>query len=175
MLHVATPSPRLLQQKPLCGMPPWISFRAATSCRPLRSHVTGDTLGWVEFADGNVDKALKYILAAWQLSEGAEVADHLGQIYAKRGDTEKAEYFYAVSLNARRPLPETKQRLSAFLGGDEKVSGFAEKYHSELDKLRMIPMSDVRHEGDARADFFVVLRPGSSAAMVEGGQVRWGR
>src|SRR4029077_131071 len=102
MLHVATPSPRLLQQRPLCGMPPWISFRAATSCRPLRSHVTGDTLGWVEFADGNVDKALKYILAAWQLSEGAEVADHLGQIYAKRGDTEKAEYFYAVSLNARR-------------------------------------------------------------------------
>ena len=31
----------------------------------------------------------------------------------------------------------------------------------------MIPMSDVRHKGDARADFFVMLRPGtSSAAMV---------
>jgi hypothetical protein len=47
---------------------------------------SGDTLGWVEFADGNRDKAQKYILAAWQLSQSAETADHLGQIDGRRGE-----------------------------------------------------------------------------------------
>jgi Flp pilus assembly protein TadD len=128
-----------------------------------------DTLGWIEFADGNVDKALKYTFAAWQVSQGAEVADHLGQIHEKRGDKDKAEYFYAVSLNARRPLRETRNRLSALLGGDDKVDVFVEKYRAELNKLRTITLGDFKHESAARADFFVMLGKGtSSAATVQG-------
>jgi hypothetical protein len=128
-----------------------------------------DTLGWIEFADGNIDKALKHVLAAWQVSLGAEVADHLGQIYEKRGYREKAEYFYAVSLNARSPLPETREKLSAMLGGDDKVNGFVDKYRGELDKVRNIPIGDVKHEGAASADFFVILAAGTdSSAKVQG-------
>jgi len=117
-----------------------------------------DTLGWVEFGDSNIDKALKYILPAWQVSLGAEVGDHLGQIYEKRGDREKAQYFYAVSLNARSPLPETREKLSALLGGGDKANGLIEKYRGELERLRTIHLSDFKHEGAATADFFVVLR-----------------
>jgi tetratricopeptide (TPR) repeat protein len=128
-----------------------------------------DTLGWVEFGDGNVDKALKYILATWHVSQTAEVADHLGQIYAQRGDREQAEYFYAVSLNARSPLPETRKRMSDLLGGDEKVNGLVDKYRSEFEKLRNVPLGDVKHEGSATADFFVMLGPGTgSFAAVQG-------
>ena len=128
-----------------------------------------DTLGWVEFADGNVDKALKYTFAAWQVSQGAEVADHLGQIFARRSDKDKAEYFYAVSLNARRPLTETRNRLLALLGGDDKVDGLVEKYRAEMDKLRTIALGDFKHESAARADFFVMLGKGTgSAAVVQG-------
>jgi tetratricopeptide (TPR) repeat protein len=128
-----------------------------------------DTLGWVEFADGNVEKALKYIVAAWQISQGAEGADHLGQIYSKLGNKEKAEYFYAVSLNGRRPLPETRERMSALLGGDDKVHDLLEKYRGELEKLRTIQLSNFKHEGAATADFFVMLGPGTgSFASVRG-------
>jgi len=92
---------------------------------------------------------------------GAEVGDHLGQIYEKRGDREKAQYFYAVSLNARSPLPETREKLSALLGGDDKANGLIEKYRGELEKLRTIQLGDFKHAGAATADFFVMLRAGT--------------
>jgi len=144
-----------------------LSLRDLRSTSALASY--WDTLGWIEFADGNVEKALMYAFAAWQVTQSAEVADHLGQIHAKRGDRDKAEYFYALSLNARRPLKETRDRLSALLGGDDKMDGFVEKYRPELDKLRTITLSDFKHENAARADFFVMLAKGTnSAASVQG-------
>jgi Flp pilus assembly protein TadD len=128
-----------------------------------------DTLGWVEFGDGNIDKALKCILPAWEVILGAEVGDHLGQIYEKRGDREKAQYFYAVSLNARNPLPETRERLSTLLGGDDKANGLIEKYRGELQRLRTIQLGDFKHEGTATGDFFVMLRAGTgSVATAQG-------
>jgi tetratricopeptide (TPR) repeat protein len=39
-----------------------------------------DTLGWVYFSEGNLDKAEKYVAAAWGLGQHGEVGDHLGQI-----------------------------------------------------------------------------------------------
>ena len=45
-----------------------------------------DTLGWVHFGEGDLDKAEKYVAAAWELGHHGEVGDHLGQIYQKRGD-----------------------------------------------------------------------------------------
>ena len=123
----------------------------------------------MEFVDGNVDRALKYVLAAWQADQTADVADHLGQVYEKRGEREKAEYFYAVSLNARSPLPETREKLSALLGGGDKANALMEKYRGELGKLRNIPLADVKHEGAATADFFVILAAGAdSSAKVQG-------
>ncbi len=43
-----------------------------------------DTLGWVYFSEGNLDKAEKYVAAAWELGQHGEVGDHLGQIYEKK-------------------------------------------------------------------------------------------
>jgi len=64
----------------------------------------------------NLDKAQKYVLAAWQLSQGSDAADHLGQIYEKRGEKEQAIHFYALAMNARRPEPETRNRMAALTG-----------------------------------------------------------
>jgi hypothetical protein len=36
-----------------------------------------DTLGWVYFSEGNLDKAEKYVSAAWGLGHHGEVGDHL--------------------------------------------------------------------------------------------------
>jgi tetratricopeptide (TPR) repeat protein/transglutaminase-like putative cysteine protease len=115
-----------------------------------------DTLGWVEFADGNSDKASKYILAAWQLGEISAAADHLGQIYEKLGDKEHAIHFYALSMNARRPEPETRSRLAALVGGIDKANSIVEKNRDELNEQRTIKLGNTpKQEGNA--DFFLLL------------------
>jgi len=116
-----------------------------------------DTLGWVEFADGNLDRALKYVWAAWQLSLSADTADHLGQIYAKRGDQQKAAYYYSLALNAKRPEVETRERLAVLLGGEGKVDGFVEKYKTELQELRTVKLGSIKQTADGSAEFFLLL------------------
>jgi tetratricopeptide (TPR) repeat protein len=75
-----------------------------------------DTLGWVHFQRGNLDKAEQFIRAAWVLGQHGEVGDHLAQIYEKRGDKQKAIDTYAQALAAYKPPPETRTRLAALMG-----------------------------------------------------------
>jgi tetratricopeptide (TPR) repeat protein len=135
-----------------------------------------DTLGWVYFSEGNMDKAEKYIAAAWQLGHHGEVGDHLGQIYEKQGNKDLALRTYALSLNGLRPIPETRDRLAALVGGDAKVDAAVSKRKEELQQLQTIDLGKVAKETGS-ADFFVLLSRGlgrpepgkgqSSAATVE--------
>jgi len=131
-----------------------------------------DTLGWVYFSEGNLDKAEKYISAAWQLGQHGEVGDHLGQIYEKRGDKDLALRAYALALSALRPVPETHDRLSALAGASAKADAAVAKYKDELQKQRTIDLGKIAKE-TASAEFFVLLTRGVSdksvsAATVEG-------
>jgi tetratricopeptide (TPR) repeat protein len=127
-----------------------------------------DTLGWVYFSKGNLDKAEKYVAAAWGLGGHGEVGDHLGQIYEKRGDKDLALRTYALSLNALRPDPETRGRLASLSGGDAKADAAVAKYKADLQRTRTIDLGKVAKE-DASAEFFLLLSRGaSSAATVEG-------
>jgi tetratricopeptide (TPR) repeat protein len=126
-----------------------------------------DTLGWVHFAEGNLDQAEKYVSAAWGLGHHGEVGDHLGQIYEKHGDKDKALRTYALSMSGLRPTSETRGRLSALLGGDAKVDATVAKYKDELQKVRTIDLGKVAKE-TGNADFFVLLSRGTgSTATVE--------
>src|SRR5205807_7874827 len=87
-----------------------------------------DTLGWVHFGEGDLGKAEKYVAAAWNLGHHAEVGDHLGQIYQKRGDKDRALRTYALSMNGLRPDPETRGRLASLAGGDRKAGGAGARY-----------------------------------------------
>jgi tetratricopeptide (TPR) repeat protein len=129
-----------------------------------------DTLGWVYFSEGNLDKAEKYVAAAWGLGHHGEVGDHLGQIYEKRGDKNLALQTYALSLSALRPDPETRGRLATLTGGDTKVDATVAKYKENLQQLRTIDLGKVGKETGS-ADFFILLSRGSGktgSATVEG-------
>jgi tetratricopeptide (TPR) repeat protein/transglutaminase-like putative cysteine protease len=126
-----------------------------------------DTLGWVYFGEGNLDKAEKYIAAAWELGQHGEVGDHLGQIYEKEGKKERAQRTYTLSLNGLRPIPETRDRLAALAGGSAKVDAAIAKYKDELQQARTIDLGKVAKE-TATAEFFLLLSRGKgSAATVE--------
>jgi tetratricopeptide (TPR) repeat protein len=119
-----------------------------------------DTLGWVDYADGNLSTAQKYIEAAWQLSQHSETGDHLGQIYEKEGQKEKALHQYALAMNARRPDAAVRTRLNTLAGGSDKADALINKSKAELLEERTVKVRNaVKQEGNA--DFFLLLTKGS--------------
>jgi len=120
-----------------------------------------DTLGWVHFSEGDLEKAEKYVAAAWGLGHHGEVGDHLGQIYEKRGDKDRALQTYALSLNGLRPAPETKGRLASLAGGDAKADAAVARYKDELQHLMTVDLGKAKENGNA--DFFILLSGGAGA------------
>jgi len=120
-----------------------------------------DTLGWVHFAEGDLDKAEKYVAAAWGLGHHGEVGDHLAQIYEKRGDKNRALQAYALSMNGLRPIPETRERLAALAGGDAKADAAVARYKDELQHLSTIELGKATQTGNA--DFFILLSGGAGS------------
>jgi Flp pilus assembly protein TadD len=125
-----------------------------------------DTLGWVYYAEGNLDKAEKYVSAAWSLGHHGEVGDHLGQIYEKRGDKDKAIRTYAMAMSGLRPIPETRGRLGGLLGGDDKVDPVVKKYHDDLQQMRTTKLND-KPPASGSAEFWVLLGTSANGAAVD--------
>ena len=120
-----------------------------------------DTLGWVQFGEGNFDKAEKYVAAAWELGHHGEVGDHLGQIYEKRGDKDRAMRTYALSMNGLRPIPETRERLANLMGDNNKADAAIARSKDELQRLSTVDLGKATQTGNA--DFFVLLSGGAGA------------
>jgi TonB family protein len=119
-----------------------------------------DTLGWVHFQRSNLDEADKFITAAWSVNPTGRIADHMGQLYASRGQKENAIAFYARALAARDALPETRRRLEALAGtGDWKDDRTVGVY----------PAGKLIAE-KATADFYVAQAP--KPAIVEARFIR---
>jgi tetratricopeptide (TPR) repeat protein len=126
-----------------------------------------DTLGWVAFAEGHLDAAKNYVSASWELDQRGEEGDHLGQIYEKGGEKEEAARWYALALNGRRPEAETRGRLAAVAGGDDKVDGLVAKYRDELEQERTVKLKSAGKQ-DGRADFFLLLgAAGATTVTIE--------
>ena len=125
-----------------------------------------DTLGWVYYGRGDLDKAQKYVSAAWLLGQHGEVGDHLGQIYEKRGQKQQAIETYAQALNGLRPTPETREHLAALMGGEGKVSALVEKNREKLQDSRTLKVDKIGKEGGS-AEFFVLFTPASSGLQPE--------
>ena len=118
-----------------------------------------DTLGWVYFTEGNMDKAEKYVSAAWGLGQHGEVGDHLGQIYEKEGKKDRALTSYSLSLEGLRPIPETHERIDALLKSDAKLNDAAKNGKQDLQSLRTIDLGKAKET--ASAEFFVLLSGGA--------------
>jgi tetratricopeptide (TPR) repeat protein len=121
-----------------------------------------DTLGWVHFGEGDLNKAEKYVAAAWELGHHGEVGDHLGQIYQKRGDKDRALRTYALSMNGLRPTPETRGRLASLAGGDAKADAAVARYKDELQRLITLDLGKATQTSNA--DFFILISGGGGAS-----------
>jgi tetratricopeptide (TPR) repeat protein len=127
-----------------------------------------DTLGWVYNAKGDSENAKRYVSAAWALGQRSSVADHLGQIYGKLGEKDKAIAAYDLAFDIFRPAdPQIRQRFATLLGSDEKVGNEWTKHRDDLSALRTVRLQ-ASGVIDASADFFVLLAPSVGGTRVEG-------
>jgi tetratricopeptide (TPR) repeat protein len=61
-----------------------------------------DSLGWVYFRMGKLEDAEKYLRAAWVLSQSADIAFHLGQVYKSQQKKEEAVHMFRLALSMTR-------------------------------------------------------------------------
>ncbi|HKV93301.1 MAG TPA: DUF3857 domain-containing protein, partial [Candidatus Angelobacter sp.] len=115
-----------------------------------------DTLGWIDYADGNLAAAQKYVESAWQLNQHSEVGDHLGQIFEKEGEKEKALHQYVLAMNARRPDATLRSRLNTLAGGSENADALIGKSKTYLLEQRTLKLHNVAKQ-EGKADFFLLL------------------
>ena len=138
-----------------------------------------DTVGWVYFKQGQYDKALPYVRAAWLLGQHAEVGDHLGQIYAKLGKKQEAEHTYRLAYGANSMGARTPSRialdgkiedhygeltgtpLSEGIAGHSKgqLGALAESAGGELSRMREVKITNTSH-AKASGTFDIVFSPG---------------
>lgn len=125
-----------------------------------------DTLGWIYFQKGELEKAQRYVRAAWLLNQHGEVGDHLAQIYEKRGEKEQAERMYAEAIAAAHSVPETRTRLVSLVGDESKLDALADHAKVSLTRVRTFPMGKLLGE-NAQADFFILLSPTAKNPKVD--------
>jgi tetratricopeptide (TPR) repeat protein/transglutaminase-like putative cysteine protease len=125
-----------------------------------------DTLGWVNFKKGDLDKAERYIRAAWLLNQQGEVGDHLAQLYEKRGQKQESIRLYAEALATPHADPETRARLTLLLGANTQIDELMTQAKARLVKIRTFNTGKLLTE-KAEADFFILLDAGTKSAKVE--------
>ena len=79
-----------------------------------------DSLGWLYFRQGNLEMAEKYLTDATHLlPRDATVHEHLGDVFAKRGDFTRALTMYRVALTLE-PEPKDEAKLRTKIAELEK-------------------------------------------------------
>jgi tetratricopeptide (TPR) repeat protein len=86
-----------------------------------------DSLGWVYFRQGNLDMAEKYLTdASHLLPRDATVHEHLGDVFAKRGDYVRALTAYRAALKLE-PEAKDEAKLKTKIAELEKQTQAAQR------------------------------------------------
>src|SRR5262249_10130906 len=133
-----------------------------------------DTLGWVYFQNNQLDKAKRYIEAAWLLDQHSVVGDHFGQFNEKLGGKQDAIRHYAMASTANHKVPEAEQHLKSLLPDAKLDMAEIERARAELLAMRSVrlPWSGK----SATAEVFLTFgAPPSQGKSVKPDQVKFVR
>ncbi|MDB2384233.1 tetratricopeptide repeat protein [Endozoicomonas sp.] len=88
-----------------------------------------DSMGWVQYRLGNLDKALAFLQVAYDKFPDGEVAAHLGEVLWKLGKKEEARTLWAKALKAdpaHKVVAETINRLDKEFAAQNRHSAVSE-------------------------------------------------
>ncbi len=74
-----------------------------------------DSMGWVEYRIGNIDRGLAYLQQAYLKRPDPEIAAHLGEVLWVKGDRVQAERIWRDSLNSHPANEELKAAMARHL------------------------------------------------------------
>jgi tetratricopeptide (TPR) repeat protein len=81
-----------------------------------------DSLGWVYYQQGKLDLAEKYLIDATRLlPRDATVREHLGDVFAKRGDVDKALQSYRHALTLEPPQKDEAKLRSKIVDLEKRT------------------------------------------------------
>jgi tetratricopeptide (TPR) repeat protein len=122
------------------------------------------TLGWVYFRLGNLDRAERYLRAAWVLTLDGVIGDRLGQLYEQRHEPGAAIRAYTLALGASSNavdgfpvMEETRQRLEHLKA--DAHSDHTDRTDEDLGSMRTVHLNRIV-PGSASADFFLIFTAG---------------
>ena len=85
-------------------------------------------LGWAKYMRGENLAAMQFLNSAWLLSGSGTVANRLGQVYEKQGQTDKARHLYALAAAAGgADLADSRDRLGKLCSAETPVRASAGK------------------------------------------------
>ncbi len=127
-----------------------------------------DTLGWIHFRLGHLERAESYIRASWTLSQFGVVGDHLGQVYEQQKKTEEAIHMYRLALATPEAhasddtWDETRHRLEHLTGEKAPMAPSLLRWDSSADELSQLRSVKLKRivSGPATAEFFLLFGPG---------------
>jgi transglutaminase-like putative cysteine protease/Tfp pilus assembly protein PilF len=73
-------------------------------------------IGWAKFLRDENLSAVRFLMAAWQLSQSETVANRLGQVLEKQGQMARAQHMYALAIAAgggAEDVQDSRRRLTA--------------------------------------------------------------
>jgi tetratricopeptide (TPR) repeat protein len=74
--------------------------------------------GWAKSLKGETPEAIRYLNAAWNLGQSGTVANRLGRVYQKAGQTANAKRLLALAIAAGGSETENSRALLLKLGGN---------------------------------------------------------
>jgi tetratricopeptide (TPR) repeat protein len=129
-----------------------------------------DTLGWVYFKKEDLGTAVKYIAAAWNLSQSPVVGLHLAQLYEKQGKQTEAIHVCAMAKAAKETPAEDKELREYFeklVPDKTKREALVRTAAGDVSQMRLFHIPPPPGTKTGSAEFFVLLVPGVKVEEVK--------
>lgn len=123
-----------------------------------------DTLGWIYYKKGDLEKAKAYLTAAWTSDQSSTIAEHLAVVYDKLNIPAKASEFRNYATTLPHTPPAGAPRLQTFSFAQSKST-------QKLQDMRTVRFTR-KFKGNANAEFFMLLSASGTddAAFISGSE-----
>jgi tetratricopeptide (TPR) repeat protein len=101
--------------------------------------------GWAKSMQGEDLAAMRFLNAAWLLSGSGTVANRLGQVYEKAGQSDKAAHMYALAVAVGGPGAEdSRDRLTKLAANQEARNKQVADAKAELAQLWTVKLNSMK-------------------------------
>jgi tetratricopeptide (TPR) repeat protein/transglutaminase-like putative cysteine protease len=119
-------------------------------------------IGWAKCLKGDRLEGLRFMDSAWQLSQSGALANRLGRVYQKAGDTARARHFFLLSVAAGGSEVDASRAELKKMGAPADAS----QAQSELLQMRTAKLPGLAMK-KGQAEFVLVFSGSSKAERAE--------